>query len=188
MLNQAVQSSRSIDNAGIRLPETLLKSLPQGLERGSDGCEVIPAQNIHPFKGPHGNYKSRNGVKVFSAAGTAPSLLSQNFNAVERFSVVIHHLTDVFKLHLRTVAIYHEPNGNTIAFNSNKALYFNLRFFCALHQNHVDSACYSYWYMTFSHELAHNLVSAHNKEHGSFTENIAALYLPDFVKLLSQIS
>ena len=143
MLNQAVQSSRSIDNAGIRSPETLLKSLPQGLERGSDGCEVIPAQNIHPFKGPHGNY---------------------------------------------TVAIYHEPNGNTIAFNSNKALYFNLRFFCALHQNHVDSACYSYWYMTFAHELAHNLVSAHNKEHGSFTENIAALYLPDFVKLLSQIS
>jgi len=190
MLNQAVQSSRSVDNAGVRAPETLLRSLPQGLERGSDGCEVIPAQNIQPFKGPHGNYKSRNGVKVFSGASTAPPFLSQNFNAVERFSIVIHHLATVFKLHLRTVAIYYEPTGNTIAFNSNKALYFNLRFFCALHQNSVDSyyyACYSYWYMTFAHELAHNLVSAHNKEHGSFTESIAALYLPDFVKLMSQI-
>jgi len=187
MLNQAVQSSRSVDNAGIRSPETLVRSLPQGLERGTDGCEVIPAQNIHPFKGPHGNYKSRNGIKVFSGASTAAPFLAQNFKAVEQFSIVIQNLAAVFKLHLRTVAIYFEPTGGTIAFNSNKALYFNLRFFCTLHQNSVDSACYSYWYMTFAHELAHNLVTAHNKEHGSFTESIAALYLPDFVKLLSQI-
>jgi len=188
MLNQAVQSSRSVDNAGVRSPETLLQSLPQGLERGSNGCEVIPAQNIQPFQGPHGNYKTRNGVKVFSAASSAPSFLSQNFNAVERFSIVIQNLANVYKLHVRTVAIYYEPTGNTIAFNSNKALYFNFRFFCALHKNNIDSSCYSYWYMTFAHELAHNLVTAHNKEHGSFTESIAALYLPDFVKLLSQIS
>jgi len=190
MLNQAVQSSRSVDNAGIRSPETTITSLPQGLERGDNGCEVIPSQDIRPFKGPHGNFKSRNGIKVFtgtSDASDAAPFLAQNFNAVERFSVVIQHLATVFKLHLRTVAIYYQPNGHTIAFNSNKALYFNLRYFCNLHQDRVDSSCYSYWYMTFAHELAHNLVSAHNKEHGSFTESIASMYLPDFVKLLSQI-
>lgn len=188
MLNQAVQSSRSVDNAGVRSQETLLNHLPQGLERGSDGCEVIPAQNIQPFRGPHGNFKSRNGIKVFSGASTGPAFLSQNFNAVERFSVVIQHLATVYKLNLATVAIYYDSTGGTIAFNSARALYFNLRFFVALHQSHVDSACYSYWYMTFAHELAHNLVTAHNKEHGSFTESIAALYLPEFTKLLSQIS
>merc|ERR1712194_835026 len=115
----------------------------QGLERGDGGCEVIPAQNLHPFKGPHGNYKSRNGVKVFSGASTAAPFLSQNFNAVEKFSIVIQHLATVFKLHLRTLAIYYEPNGRTIAFNSNKSLYFNLRYFCSLHLNQVDGACYS---------------------------------------------
>mmetsp|Transcript_6127 Transcript_6127/g.13879 ORF Transcript_6127/g.13879 Transcript_6127/m.13879 type:complete len:1897 (+) Transcript_6127:127-5817(+) len=187
MLNQAVQSSRSVDNAGVRSAETLLNHMPQGLERGSDGCEVIDAQNIQPFRGPHGNFKSKNGIKVFSGASAGPAFLSQNFNAVERFAVVIQHLATVYKLNLATVAIYYEPNGNTIAFNCNKALYFNLRFFCALHQNHVGSTCYSYWYMVFAHELAHNLVTAHNKEHGSFTESIAALYLPEFGKLLSQI-
>jgi len=73
----------------------------------------------------------------------------------------------------------------------------------------IDSACYSYWYITFAHELAvrkaewlslilvsfllkpflqqHNLVSGHNKEHGSYTENISALYLPEFSKLLARI-
>ncbi|KAL7551449.1 hypothetical protein ACHAWF_014635 [Thalassiosira exigua] len=188
MLSQAVQSSRSVDNAGVRSQETQVNHLPQGLERGSEGCEVISGQNLRPFKGPHGDYKSRNGIRVFSAAKEAPDFLSQNFDAVERFSVVIQHLATVYKLHLRTVAVYYEPSGNTIAFNSNRALYFNLRFFCALHQTRVDGACYSYWYMTFAHELAHNLVTAHNKEHGSFTESIAALYLPDFVKLLTQIS
>ena len=186
MLNSAVQSSQSVDNAGVRSPETLLRSLPQGLDRKEDGCEVIPAQNLQPYKGPHGDYKTRNGIKVFSGKDTAPSFLSQNFSAAERFSVVLQQLATVYKLHLRTLAIYYEPNGGTIAFNSNKALYFNLRFFCALHQSSVDRACYSYWYMVFAHELAHNLVTAHNKEHGSFTESIAALYLPDFVKLLDQ--
>ena len=188
MLSQAVQSSRSVDHAGLRSPETLINSLPEGLERGDNGCEVIPAQNIQPFRGPHGDFKTRNGIKVFSAAGEeGHDFLTQNFNAVERFAVVIQHLTMVYKLNLSTVCIYYEPNGNTIAFNSNKALHFNFRFFVALHQNSVDSACYSYWYITFAHELAHNLVSAHNKEHGSFTENIASLYLPEFIKLLSQI-
>jgi hypothetical protein len=187
MLSNAVQSSRSVDHAGVRSAETLLNNLPHGLERGSEGCEVIPAQNIQAFKGPHGNYKSRCGIKVFFSVDEGAEFLTHNFTAVERFSVVLQHLASVYKLNLATVAIYYEPKGNTIAFNSNKALYFNLRYFCALHQQHVNIGCYSYWFMTFAHELAHNLVTAHNKEHGSFTESIAAMYLPDFTQLMSRI-
>ena len=166
MLNQAVQSSRSVDHAGVRSQETLLNSLPQGLDRGEDGCEVIPAQNLQAFQGPHGNYKSRNGIRLFATTTSSGALfLSQNFHQVERFSIVIQNLAKVFKLNLSTVAIYYEPNGSTIAFNRSKALYFNLRFFVALHQNSVDTSCYSYWYMTFAHELAHNLVTAHESPH-----------------------
>ncbi len=187
MLNNAIQSSRSVDHAGLRSAEALLNHLPHGLERGSEGCEVIPAQNIQAFKGPHGNFKSRSGIKVFYSVDTGPEFLTQNFSAVEQFAVVIQQLASVYKLNLATVAIYYELKGSTIAFNSNKALYFNLRFFCALHQQNVNIASYSYWYMTFAHELAHNLVTAHNKEHGSFTENIAMMYLPDFAKLVSRM-
>jgi len=188
MLHRNIQSSRSVDSAGVRSPETLLKtSLPQGLECGSEGCEVIPQQNIHPFKGPYNNYKTRNGISVFYAESTASEFLSHNFEAVDQFAVVIQHMVHVYQLKLATVAIYYEPNGNTIAFNSNKALYFNLRFFVALHRGNIDSACYSYWYTVMAHELAHNLVSGHNKEHGKFTESIVAMYLPSFVGILSQI-
>lgn len=102
--------------------------------------------------------------------------------------MVVQHLTVVFKVPLSSVAIFYDSSGNTIAFNSNKALYFNIRFFVNLHSNRIDAACYSYWYTVFAHELAHNLVTAHNKEHGKFTESIIALYLPGFVNLLAQLS
>ena len=188
MLSQAVQASQVVDDVGVRSPETILNHLPHGLDRGSDGCEVIPAQNIQPFVGPHGISKTRNGIRVFVTMSSSPTFITENFSAVEDFAVIVQHLAAVFQLNLATVAIYYDSNGTTIAFNADKSLYFNLRYYCALHQNKADIAmCYSYWYLTFAHELAHNLVTAHNKEHGSFTESIAALYLPQFAKILSQL-
>ena len=145
MLQNAVHNCRSVDHAGVRSPETLMHNLPQGLD---DRCEVIAAQDIYPFQGPHGNCKTRNGIKVFAAnRDSGPAFLSKNFNTVERFSVVIQHLAIVYKLNLATVAIYYEPNGNTIAFNQSKALYFNVRFFAALHNTMLTDlrSCYSYW-------------------------------------------
>ena len=104
------------------------------------------------------------------------------------FAVVIQHLSIVYNVPLSSVAIFYDPSGNTIAFNSSKALYFNIRFFVNLHAaSGVGASCYSYWYTVMAHELAHNLVTAHNKEHGKFTESIIALYLPGFVNLLSQL-
>lgn len=187
MLSQAVQASRAVDYAGVRSPQTILNHLPHGLDRGSDGCEVIPAQNIHPFVGPHRNGKTRNGIRVFVTMSSSPTFITENFSAVEDFAVTVQHLAAVFQLNLATVAIYYDSNGTTIAFNADKSLYFNLRYYCALHQNADIAGCYSYWYLTFAHELAHNLVTAHNKEHGSFTESIAALYLPQFAEMLSHL-
>ena len=43
--------------------------------------------------------------------------LSNNFDAVDNFSVVIGHLVQIFKLKISSVAIYYDPNGNTIAFS-----------------------------------------------------------------------
>lgn len=125
---------------------------------------------------------------MFNSRHASNSFLTNEFDSVDRFAEVIEHLTSVFKLNLSQVAIFYDPKGNTIAFNSNKSLYFNVRFFANLHRSSIDSACYSYWFTVTGHELAHNLVTAHNKEHGKFTESIIALYLPDFVNLLTKLS
>ncbi len=192
MLEQSIQSSRAVNSSGVASQETLLQNLPEGIDCGSNGCEIVPAQNIRPFKGPYGNYKSRYGIRVMAAASSTPEaneafgFLSNNFDAVDNFSVVIGHLVQIFKLNISSVGIYYDPNGNTIAFNSNKAFHFNLRFFHALHRHDWNSkSCYSYWYTVFCHELAHNLVSAHNKEHGKYTESIVMLYLPALIDFLA---
>jgi hypothetical protein len=152
------------------------------------GCEVIPQQNIIPYKSPHGTNAARNGIRIFNSRNADTSFLNQNFSHVERFAVLIQHLSAVYKVPLSSVAIFYDSAGNTIAFNSNKALYFNIRFFVNLHCKSIDTSCYSYWYTVMAHELAHNLVTAHNKEHGKFTESIIALYLPGFVKLLTRLT
>jgi hypothetical protein len=192
MLKQSIQSSRSVNSSGVASQETILQNLPEGIDCRSNGCEVVPAQNIRPFKGPYGNYNSRNGIRIMAAATSASTaneafgFLSDNFDAVENFSVVIGHLVQIFQLNMSSVSIYYDPDGSTIAFNSNKAFHFNLRFFHAIHRHDWNSkGCYSYWYTVFCHELAHNLVSAHNKEHGKYTESIVMLYLPALINFLA---
>lgn len=57
----------------------------------------------------------------------------------------------MYKVSLSSVAIFYDSAGSTIAFNSSKALYFNIRFFVNLHAKNLDTACYSYWYTVMAH-------------------------------------
>mmetsp|Transcript_21806 Transcript_21806/g.64300 ORF Transcript_21806/g.64300 Transcript_21806/m.64300 type:complete len:720 (+) Transcript_21806:4029-6188(+) len=193
MLQQSVDSARAVNSRGVSAPETVMTSIPEDLDRGSNGCEVIPAQNLQPFVGPYGTGKAQNGIRVFSSRIAADSeiFLAEHFHAVDVFARVLQNLCEeVYSLRLSSVAIYHDPMGNTIAFNSNKSLHFNLRYFTSLHfRPHVppESSCYSYWFTTMAHELAHNLVSAHNKDHGYYTESYVTLFLPKLAALFQRL-
>ena len=94
-------------------------------------------------------------------------------------------------LPVQSIAMFHEPSGGTIAFNRGRSIYYNLRFFYSLHYRNgtkpPSADCYSYWFVTTAHELSHNLVSAHNKEHGFYTERYAALYLPQLATLIAAL-
>lgn len=189
LLQNTVTKSAKVNRAGVQSQETVMTSIPKELDRG-DTCEVIPGQSLIPFSGPRGSGTTQNGIRVFSsrAQPTSEVFLRENQTSVEAFSLILERLCSVFGLKLATIAIFHDPAGGTIAFNSNRALHFNVRFFHALHflQNkHHSSECYSYWFVTTAHELAHHIVSAHNKEHGFYTESYMTLYLPKLIDLLS---
>jgi hypothetical protein len=189
MLQNTVSASSKVNRQGVEAQETALTSIPEGLDRG-ETCEVIPGQSLKPFPGPTGSAMTQNGIRVFSSHTTPASevFLAEHQSALESFSLVLERLCSVFGLKLGSIAIFYDPLGGTIAFNSNRALHFNLRFFHSLHflQNkHLSSECYSYWFVTTAHELAHHIVSAHNKEHGFYTESYMSLYLPKLVTLLS---
>jgi len=187
MLASSLSSSRGTASSGINSPERLMTALPEGLGRGDDGCEIIPAQSLKIFG------RTTNGIKVFSSlkhGGASESFLKANVRAVKTFSSVLETLCEIYSLNIHSVAIYYEPSGATIAFNSNKALYFNLRLFSHLHYREdepLSGECYSYWFTTMAHELAHNLVSAHNKDHGYYTESYVTLFLPALSAKLQRI-
>ena len=190
MLEQTVSRSSHVDSSGISSGDKQI-SIPQGLDRGQS-CEAIPGQNLKPFPGPQQNGKTHNGILVFSARlhPSSEEFLRNHYDVVESFAVVIERLCIVYDLPIKSVCIFHDPSGGTIAFNSAKALHFNIRFFYALHymQNkHQNRECYSYWFVTTAHELAHHMVSAHNKEHGFYTESYISLYLPRLAMLFGQL-
>jgi len=161
MLKKQVQDSTKVSSKGVSSPETILSSIPEGLERGSS-CEVIPSHALKPCSGQYRTGKSANGIRVFSSRNhpESESFLLENFHAVDTFADVLQKLCAVYSLDLSTIAIFHDPSGGTIAFNANRALYMNVRFFYALHykQNQKPGHdCFSYWFTTMAHELAHHL-------------------------------
>ena len=184
MLQRAAGTSAPVNKKGVQSSDTLLTEIPKELNRTT--CEVIPGQNLKP----HG--RTHNGIQVFSAREHPNSevFLQTNQAATECFSLVLNRLGGVFDLSMNSIAIFHDPTGGTIAFNANKSLHFNARFFFSLHylqEKYESYDCYAYWFITFCHELAHNLVSGHNKEHGFYTENYASLYLPKFLEMISTL-
>ncbi len=112
-------------------------------------------------------------------------IITEQFKSLERFSLVLRHLAQTFRIDIRTIAIYWDQKGDTIAFNRSRSLFFNAKYYCRLHfpkviskklsnipgaftsnsllaKNDVvdeDINTFFYWYMVFCHELAHNFVS-----------------------------
>jgi len=190
MLQNTVNASTNVNRQGVQSQQTQLASIPKELDRG-DTCEVVPGHSLKPFPGPRGSAKTQNGIRVFSSRSIPGSevFLTENQESLEAFALVLERLSSVYRLQLDSIAIFHDPSGGTIAFNSNRALHFNVRFFHALHflqGKHLNSDCYSYWFVTTAHELAHHLVHAHSKEHGFYTESYMSLYLPKLMEALGR--
>ena len=187
MLSNAIAASRGAKATPVNSTERIKTAVPEDLDRDHDGCEVIPAHQLKMFG------KTRNGIKVYSSLKTgaeSEEILRSSVAAINAFASVLETLCEIFSLKIDGIAIFNEHYGTTIAFNSNSALYFNFRFFSHLHFNPngpVNSECYSYWFTTMAHELAHNLVSDHNKDHGYYTESYITLFLPALSAKLSSI-
>lgn len=94
---------------------------------------------------------------------------------------MLKDLAGVFELSTTTIHIYYDDSANSIAFNSNGELFFNLKVYTILH----DGECIfkptiyamAYWFMTLCHELAHNIVIPHNSGHEVSHNYIKSFYL-----------
>ncbi|KAI9598971.1 hypothetical protein BDF19DRAFT_410365 [Syncephalis fuscata] len=147
-------------------------------------CDTIPSQRLQ--------YVARlDKAVVFEDARLMRSL--------NRFTIVLLLLCDVFQLDRKTVHIFYDKDGATIAFNQSPAhaLFFNLRFYDGLHFTDKETTIataaikekfetYIYWFMTFCHELAHNFCREHSSQHEYYLSSFSEQYFGALSVRLSQ--
>ncbi|KAI0646791.1 hypothetical protein C8Q79DRAFT_956470 [Trametes meyenii] len=131
------------------------------------------------------------GIKVFVARDVpdVKSFLQTKSESLARFIYTIRPLQEVFTLPPTSLHIFYDRAGELIAFNRNASLFLNLRYFEQWHDGEVREGkmtdAYISWYFTLAHEIAHNLVKAHNSEHEFYFSSICEQYLPTFMKLIA---
>ena len=131
-------------------------------------CDAKPAQNVSLAA------ETDSGTKIFLSNNIIDKkrFIQEHKIALDQFASVLHTSATPFALSRANVHIFHDESG-TIAFNSNRALFFNFRFFEYLHLSAISRGDYNeavvYWFVVTCHELAHNIVSDHSAAHSYYT-------------------
>lgn len=125
-------------------------------------CDSKPAQNITCV----GDTGTSPSVRIFLSndllappySVTPHKFLATNVGAVNAFASLLLECADIYKLERSSIHIFHDATGSTIAFNQNKALFFNYRYFESLHleavQRKEKAEGLVYWSVVMAHELA----------------------------------
>lgn len=135
-------------------------------------CDSTPAQNI-TFAA-----EASNGMKVYVAKNmsTSPAtFLTANISPINIFASLLVEIGCIYSLSPNVLHIFYDESGGTIAFNTGGSIFCNFRFFLQLHGAQVQNGgsgraeAITWWWVVLAHELAHNLVSAHNSDHSYYT-------------------
>ena len=183
-LVNAIQASRAHNSKSV-ISQPAVNDVK---EASGSYCDARPGQDIS-FIG-----QTSSQIRIFlsnnvASNGLSPSkFMEANASALNLFATVLLDCADIFTLNRATVHIFYDEAGSTIAFNQNKALFFNYRYFENLHLPLVQQAdradAIVYWCVVMAHELSHNLVSDHSAQHSYYTE---AMIIQYFGKIASKV-
>ena len=121
-------------------------------------CDSKPGHDIK-FIGEIEGVRVFLSNKIFSSDEmAAEKFIAANASALKLFAGILLDCADSYALRRSAAHIYYDDEGSTIAFNQNKAMFFNYRYFENLHLpsaqqgNKVDAIVY--WSVVMAHELA----------------------------------
>lgn len=173
-IQNAIKDCRPIDQQNINSKHH--QDPPTELDKGGY-CNDEQWENLHkafsiPYSGRH--------VDIFYGKDHSESLSDIQPELI-LFLPIIFSLASLFGVNPAAVNIFLDKQSRTIAFNQNQALFFNLGWFMQMHA--AEYATYvgraralDSWYLTFCHELAHNLVADHNARFIWYQSQIAVEY------------
>ena len=125
-------------------------------------CDSKPAHNISYI----GETSNSPPIRIFLSNDllappynlTPQKFLAANAGAVNAFAAILLECADIYKLSRSSVHVFYDATGSTIAFNQNRALFFNYRYFENLHleavQRKEKGEALVYWSVVMAHELA----------------------------------
>lgn len=101
-------------------------------------------------------------------------------NAFEAFGELLQELWGVIPTSpLEMFHVYYDTSTPLAAFNTSGSLFFSLvKFQNQLHSGLTRHQLLSFWFTVLCHELAHNIESAHNKNHEAAMEQLITAFLP----------
>jgi len=181
-LQSAIKAARPYNSSSVfTRPQTNeIKETPSYCDNkpGHDLTYVTDINSIKFFLS-RSSATAQSGTPTELDDGFAAAFLATHGSALEAFSTLLTTLCKtIFHLPPNTVNIFQDAAGASIAFNSNGAIFCNLRYFIQLHMPVLDTAegrveAGAYWWITLCHEIAHNLVGEHSAAHSFYTESFA---------------
>lgn len=133
------------------------------------------------------------GMQVYVSAELDPhATLRHNHDALTRLIELVYRpIGAIFGVDPRVLSVFCDVRGPSIAFNRGGSIYLNLRYYLAWHDEDVRAgrlaAPLVSVYFSIAHELAHNLVSAHNSEHEFYFSSIAEQYFLALAKYIAAL-
>ncbi|KAH8916083.1 hypothetical protein BT69DRAFT_1356002 [Atractiella rhizophila] len=147
-------------------------------------CDSSAATNLHFVADLH-------GMRFFVDASCNPEeVIEAHSKALSRFvNKIAKPIGEVFQMNPKSLNIFYDTVGPLIAFNRNRSIYLNLRYYIGWHDALVASGDLVdpliSWAHTVAHELAHNLESIHNSRHEFYFSSICEQY---FVRLAALVA
>ncbi|PKY40926.1 hypothetical protein RhiirA4_454398 [Rhizophagus irregularis] len=145
-------------------------------------CETMPGYSMHCV----GNLQK---IELYVPTDVDQSeILSQSrIVPLSKFIYILKDLANVFEVTPKVIHIFYDNSKNSIAFNRDGALFFNLKFYLELHEqtckNKPTIDAMTYWFTIYCHVLAHNFIQLHNPEFEYYYSSFAQAYMPDFIEL-----
>ncbi|KAF1831701.1 hypothetical protein BDW02DRAFT_632608 [Decorospora gaudefroyi] len=156
---------------------------------GGGYCKAEQWENLHkafsvPFSGRH--------VDIYYGLDESAPLTDLQSH-LQRFLPLIFGLTSIFSVNPAAVNIFLDKKSNTVAFNMNGSLFFNLAWFITLHSEGCQTKegklrALDSWFCTYCHELAHNLVADHNARHSWYQQQIIIEYSQQYRAALEEFT
>ncbi|KAF2640509.1 hypothetical protein P280DRAFT_549373 [Massarina eburnea CBS 473.64] len=150
-----------------------------------DYCTGEEWENLHkaftiPYSGCHVNvYYGREQTEE----------LKDIHAELSAFISLIFSLNSVFGAQPDALNIFLDKTSRTVAFNMNQSLFFNLAWFIGVQFKEYNTktgreTAWDSWFLTFCHELAHNVVADHNARHNWFQQQTAIMHSQKFREAL----